>query len=768
MEYHSFSDENREIADLVPQVVWSADAKGKVTYCNRQHLEFEGIYRLPDGTWIWEEALHPDDLDKTVSIWKRAVETGQTYHVEHRLRRKGGMYRWYLSRALPIKEHGQVLGWFGTATDIHDLKNAELFRRESERHLRAFFDNAAVGMVEMDLDGRFLRVNEKFCQISGYTGEEILQMNMVELTHPADREADLEALRRFCAQETSFYEIEKRYLRKDGKVVWIHVSAGMIRREGEAPPTLAAVVRDITGQKHAESAQQAAEQELVRTKNRMKTALEAAKIGAWEIDLVQGTAWRTALHDQIFGYPSLLQNWNYDIFLSHVIPEEREKVDRLFRQACSESLPWTVECPIRRADGEIRWIWVQGQVHLDTQEKPVSIYGLVADVTERKMMEKNLKQAQEVAEEANRAKSEFLANLSHEIRTPMTVFLAALEFLRQQNQSPEQSHLLEMAEKSAHRLRALIEDILDFSRIEARRMEIREQPFPLRDCVQSAAELFMESARQKQLGLAVDIPPGLPELVIGDADRISQVLINLISNAIKFTERGEVKVTVGAAEERLVFSVIDTGSGIPEEKQALLFESFTQVEESRTRRHGGTGLGLAISKGLVELMNGRIWVESRPGAGSRFSFALPLKTAGAAATVHEAPEPVPAKPHARILLVEDEPAVQEMIRLILERSSYKVDSAKTGREAIASWEQTDFDLILMDMQMPEMDGLEATRTIRRMEKDLGRTHICIVALTAHARREVQEQCMAAGMDSYLTKPISNKALLHAIEDCLSR
>ncbi len=654
--------------------------------------------------------------------------------------------------------------------EIPPAPETEMARRESDRQYRAFFANAAVGMVEMDFAGRFLRANEKFCAISGFTCEEILQMDMAQLTHPDDRAADRETFQRFLQSPESSYEIEKRYSRKDGQVAWIQVSAGMIQEEEVPPRRIAAVVRDITLQKMAEAALREREEKFRSAESRLTMALEGAGIGTWELDLVRGTVWRTLLHDQIFGYRSLLPKWDYAIFLEHVLPEERESVNRRLREACAEKKPWSVECRIRRADGEIRWIWVKGQIHFDPQGQPLRIYGLVADVSERKVMEESLQATRQQAEEASRAKSEFLANLSHEIRTPMTVFLAALEFLQQQELPSGHQELLGMAERSALRLRALIEDILDFSRIEARRVELHAEAFSLRECVQNAAELLSASAREKNLSLAVATAEELPAQVIGDADRLSQVLINLIGNAIKFTEQGEVKVAIRAAAAGILFAISDTGPGIPEEKQALLFESFTQGDRSTTRRHGGTGLGLAISKGLVELMGGNLQVQSRPGAGATFFFVLPLHAPAAGdgyAAAPTAESPPDGERNARILLAEDEPLVRDTLRIILEQRGYRVEAAENGQEAVARWQQGEYDVILMDMQMPEMDGAEAARTIRRREKETAKDRTCIVALTAHARREIQEECMAAGMDTYLTKPISNKALFAAIDNCLS-
>jgi signal transduction histidine kinase/CheY-like chemotaxis protein len=397
----------------------------------------------------------------------------------------------------------------------------------------------------------------------------------------------------------------------------------------------------------------------------------------------------------------------------------------------------------------------------------VALRGRQRQYTTRGHLEK-LRHAVDAAEAATRAKSEFLANMSHEIRTPMTVFMAAIEHLLQIDRSPERRHLLGMAEQSAQRLRSLIDDILDISRIEARKVEIEVKPFDLRATVRAAVELFTLSAREKNLRLEVDIAPETPAMVTGDPDKIGQVLINLLGNAVKFTHQGEVRVCVHPRSAFMEFAVADTGIGIPEDKQPLLFQSFSQVDASFTRQYGGTGLGLAISKGLVELMGGEIAVQSRAGAGSVFTFTVPLRTVdrpGAPVAAVPAEEVQKETPAARILLAEDEPMIREMITMMLTQRGLHPDTAESGRQALEKWQDGAFDLILMDLQMPDMSGLEATQAIRQRENG-GRKRTCIIGLTAHASRDVREQCLEAGMDQVLTKPVKIKDLLSAVDTCL--
>jgi signal transduction histidine kinase/ActR/RegA family two-component response regulator len=386
------------------------------------------------------------------------------------------------------------------------------------------------------------------------------------------------------------------------------------------------------------------------------------------------------------------------------------------------------------------------------------------DVTDHKEHEA-LWAAKAIAEESNRAKSEFMANMSHEIRTPMTVFLAALELL-QLDKDPERRKILEMVDQSAQRLRALLDDILDFSSIEAQGVQIEEKPFDLQACVQNTVQEMGAKARKKNLQLETEISPATPVAFAGDQGRLGQVLLNLIDNAIKFTQNGEVRVAVRPCGDHLEFSVSDTGIGVPEEKREMIFQRFSQADGSFTRRHGGVGLGLAISRGLVELMGGgRIGVRDRPGGGSIFFFTLPLKTAAkGTASAQDRDKAEAGFPGARILLADDDLSICKLIQLVLTRRGWRSETAGNGRAAVRKWKEGNFDLILMDVQMPEMNGLEATRLIREAEEG---KQICIIGLTAHARNEVKEECLAAGMDKVLIKPVEIKELCSAIDSCLA-
>ena len=392
------------------------------------------------------------------------------------------------------------------------------------------------------------------------------------------------------------------------------------------------------------------------------------------------------------------------------------------------------------------------------------------DFSARKQAEAAMVAAKIAAEAANQAKSEFLANMSHEIRTPLNGVMGLMQLLQTTCLDDEQQEIVSMALKSSDRLTRLLTDLLDISKIEAGKMDFVEEEFSLRELCDSVAELFAVNAGEKNISLEYVIYPGLPPVLIGGVARLRQILFNLVGNSLKFTDQGRVRLEMiplsadRNGELRLLFSVYDTGIGIPEDKFKDLFRPFAQVEGSYTRKYQGAGLGLAIVRRLVELLRGHIYMESVAGEGTEVHVVLPFKTPRGTLPARKEEERGEKKLRSlRVLLVEDDFSNQVTTRKLLEKSGHAVTLAANGQEALELLQSRDFDIVLMDIQMPVMGGLEATEAIRKAPELTARKDIPIIALTAYAMPGDREKFLGAGMDDYLSKPVSRENLEEMLE-----
>jgi len=451
---------------------------------------------------------------------------------------------------------------------------------------------------------------------------------------------------------------------------------------------------------------------------------------------------------------------------------------------------WAGELHNRRKDGKLWIVWASISQVCDADGQVTHYVAAYSDITERKQMEESLRTAKELAESATRAKSEFLASMSHEIRTPMNGVIGMTELLLDTRLDEEQQKYARTIRNCGENLLEIINGILDFSKIEARRLALEESPFDLRTTVAETLEILTPKAVEKGLKITTQVDPAVPPNVTGDEGRLRQILMNLVGNAIKFTEKGFVAVTAelsaSEAEELLIrFKIRDSGSGIAADRIDAIFEPFTQADGSTTRKFGGTGLGLAICKQLCQLMGGDIGVESEAGHGSTFWFTARFRQI--AATVEKAEQTAPAEglktfatddngakrqlsdnnvrqSTAKILLAEDNPVNQAVALGVLKKLGYQADVAKNGLEALAALSRTPYHLVLMDCQMPEMDGFEAASAIRSATADVLDPGIPIIAMTANAMQGDRELCLKAGMSDYLSKPVRQDLLKQMLEN----
>jgi len=527
-----------------------------------------------------------------------------------------------------------------------------------------------------------------------------------------------------------------------------------------------------------------AEEALDETSDRLQLAVEAAGLALWDWQLPSKQVFLTARWGEMLGDIAVDGYWDTSALIDRVHPDDRARAQATSRDLLEGRKQRTVvQYRVRTADG---WLWIESHgmvAEHDPKGHPLRLMGSHTEISERKRVEAEGAQARALAEQASQAKSEFLANISHEVRTPLNALMGLTRLLMDSPLNAEQKSWLDLMDSSAHALLGLLNDVLDLSRIEAGKLSMESVQFPLRDTLEDVSALYAEQARTKPLNWELQLSAQLPDRMQGDPGRLRQVLNNLLSNALKFTPRGgRIRVVadllphpVGGSRE-LRLQVQDTGVGIAKKHQATIFDAFTQADASTARRFGGSGLGLAICSRLVKLMGGRMDLVSELGQGSTFTVTLPL---GEVVPADSGPLSAPmelnevAQAGQRfsglcVLVAEDHPVNELLMKQLLQRLGCSVRLARDGEQAVAQWEQGGVDIVLMDVQMPGSNGLEATRRIREREIQLGRPHTPIVAVTANAMNGDREACLMAGMDGYTPKPVSPQALIRAMDDALLR
>jgi len=676
-----------------------------------------------------------------------------TYAVDA-LHLDGGIRKLEVFARPSMTDDGSIDGVEGLVADITD-------RVTEANKFKAYLNAAPDAFLVVTAAGRVTLANDEATILFGYSEEELLNLNVEDLVpdnirarHPSHRQKYAESPKRRLLD----HGLNLHARRKDGRLVPVDIALSPI--ETDDGLIICAALRDVTEAKAARDALSESQKMLKEEKRIREMALDAANIAVWSVDLNTGVASWDERMRPLFGYAAdaepIAETWE-----SVIHPDDREATIATFNRSAKTGEQYSVEYRIYRPDnGEVRYIQDLANVSLDADGKPASIAGIVIDMTD-------LRNAIERAEAANASKSAFLANMSHEIRTPMNAVLGFAELLDEQITHPVHSHYLATIRSSGKALLTLINDILDLSKVEAGKLSLQPTAVDLPKLFMEIESVFSQKTREKGIDLRFDIENDIPEALILDDVRVRQILINLIGNAVKFTEDGFVAVTLkdehpedDRSKVDLLISVQDTGIGIPEEEQGKIFVAFEQQSQQSNAKYGGTGLGLAISMQLINMMNGEVTLESKVGEGSTFTIRLKdVATASISSLESDRlggidPEAVQFEP-AHLLIVDDIGVNRELVKGYLENYGFTMLEAANGQEALDTLESIQPALVLMDMKMPVMDGYEATSRIKAREEW---NEVKIVALTAStmAQNEAEIRQMT---DDYLRKPVSRDDLI---------
>jgi PAS domain S-box-containing protein len=684
--------------------------------------------------------------------------------------------------ASPVKDAaGKVIGVSKVARDITVRKQLEEARRTGEARLRLVTDNARVGLVVVNQERCYTFANATYAEILGLPSPEIVGLRVADVLPALYENQIRHRLDRAFAGERVSYEL-RRPTSDEERCYAVRYEPTKVE---DSVSMVVVVITDITDLRRAERELKQVKLAAIARENvrRYQFLADTVPLIIWtarpdgSIDYcnkawldfsgmtfaeTMDSGWSTALHPD--DLQPTIERW-----LRSINTGEDFEIQYRCRRASDGACRWHLTRALpRRDENGVILQWVGTCTDVDDDYRRKETLQAAHDELEHRVLERTfeLRTAKEGAEAANRAKGEFLANISHEIRTPMNGIIGMTGLALDTDLNADQRGYLDMVKTSADALLILINDILDLSKIEAGGLDFKTVDFDLRDCFAAMLNPLEVLAHQKGLTLTAEISPNVPDKLIGDPRRLRQIVVSLAANAIKFTDRGGVVLRVAAqsAEEggqSLHFSIADTGIGIPEEKRALIFGAFTQADGSATRTHGGAGLGLAIVSHLVQRMDGRVWVESVVGEGTTFHFTARLTASRTPAPrVHCASRwPIGG---LRVLVVDDNMINRTLAAGILEKRGHSPVHATNGREAIEAAAREAFDLIFMDVQMPEVDGFEATRRIRDAELATGR-RTPIAAMTAHAMTGDRERCLTAGMDHYLSKPLETAALVALLE-----
>jgi len=667
---------------------------------------------------------------------------------------------------------GQAISYLGTAVDITDRKQMETALRKSEQKFRGMFELSPVGMALNYLDtGQFIDVNHSLLDSIGYTRDEFAALTYWDIT-PREYEPQEQEQLRSLHESGNYGPYEKEYIRRSGErfAVLLH---GMVLEGPDGRQMICSIVQDISETKRIEKELRGA----VEAQRAAFALLDAAgrigRIGHWELSVPEMRPYWSEVTCDIHDMPEGA-SITVEEALSFYSPEDNHRVSEALHQVIATGEPFEVEVLLHSAKGRQCWVHIRGEAVHDETGRITSIRGVLQDIDERRraaevLEERNrlLEAATEKAEAHARTKAEFLANMSHEIRTPLNAVIGMSELLGDANLGEREREFVNTIHNSGDALLSLINDILDFSKIESGQLEMEHIPLQLRECIESALDIVSGPAAKKKLELLYWLDPGAPPSILGDLTRLRQVFVNLLSNAIKFTNEGEVFVTLTSRPEetgglRLHVSVRDSGIGIPADRMDKLFQAFSQVDASTTRRYGGTGLGLAISHRLIEKMGGRLWVESEVGEGSTFHVEIPVQPVATPIPTSLERSAIRSLADLRILIVDDNATNRWILQMQAESWGMEPVIAASSPEALELVQKGEqFDVAILDVMMPDLDGYELAEEIRKLRSE---HELPILLLTSISDRG--PRLAELGIAGLLTKPVKIAPLFNALRQVL--
>lgn len=726
-----------------PYAILIADAEGRYVDANTAASKLLGFSKNELLTMSIEDITAPAAVERAMNSFRHLKEH-KTLLMEDTFLHKNGSHLEVILNAV-VLDNDRYMAF---CRDISEFKRMQESLVINEARFKSITQVSIIGFLMLALDGRILEVNNAYCEMSGYAFDEVIGMNVWELDTTIGKDEMLKRIARIVEQGEDRFT--SAHARKNAEVYDVEISASYVSGYDQ----LVVFINDISKRVRAVD-------ELADSEQRHRTIFENSPLGLIRYN-TEGI-----ISDCNSRFIQLMGSSYEELIGFNALESSNPEMNECVRKALDGQMSVYENEYTSETGGKTTQIRVVFNP-VNMGRSPTEVIATLEDITERKAQEEALRRAKEQAEIANSSKSRFLANMSHEIRTPLNGVLGMLQLIQTTELEAAQKEFVDIAIQSSTRLTHLLSDILDLSRVEAGRLDISMEPFDFMDTIDSIKHLFTPSISEKELELLLEIDPGIPEQISGDSVRLQQILSNLVGNAIKFTQNGSISLAVSRLHSyepdvvRLFFTVRDTGIGIADDKVDTLFDAFTQADSEYTRKFQGAGLGLAITQRLVSLMGGSISVESVPGEGSAFHFSLPFGLVSTENDTDADAKKTKQSGPLKVLLAEDDFVSQYVTLKMFDKLGHKTTIVDNGRQTLERLRQEHFDVILMDVQMPEMDGREATKAIRKGLAGEERQNTPIIAMTAFAMSGDKESLLADGMDDYIAKPIDMEDLVKVL------